>query len=104
MPDWFYRTASRPLLFRLPAATAGTVRRLPEQEALCYPDPPHGLGLDRLRPRLAEASRLGMPVLVRLGCTSGTSPSQSAEQCRHLLQDLAPHTHLFALATLAPAV
>jgi hypothetical protein len=37
MPDWFYRTVSRPLLFRLPAQTArdftlrflGTLARLP---------------------------------------------------------------------------
>ena len=26
MPDWFYRTVSRPLLFRLPAATARDTR------------------------------------------------------------------------------
>jgi hypothetical protein len=37
MPDWFYRTVSRPLLFRLPAKAArdfalgfmGTLARLP---------------------------------------------------------------------------
>ena len=57
MPDWFYRTVSRPLLFRLPAKAArdfalgfmGTLARLPGGPAVI-----DLLGHMRPDPRLAQ--------------------------------------------------
>ena len=172
MPDWFYRTVTQPLLFRLPAGTArdfalgfiGRLSRLPfgpaaidflghmradprlrqsflgldfptavglgpgldaraaalpalarfgfgflevgpvtlageagaspmdrliGQEALRTPDPPESLSLAAAAPRVAEAARLGIPVIVRLG-----DPAESAR----IVRELAPHAHLFSLA------
>lgn len=172
MPDWFYRTVTQPLLFRLPAGTArdfalgfiGRLARLPggpaaidflghmradprlrqsflgldfptalglgpgldaraaalpalarfgfgflevgpvtlageaggrpidrriAEEALWSPDPPESLSLAEVIPRMAEASRLGIPVIVRLG-----DPAESAR----IVRELAPHAHAFSLA------
>jgi len=179
MPDWFYRTVTRPLLFKLPATQArdfalvfmGRLVRLPlgpvaidflghmradprlrksflgidfptavglgpgldakakalpalarfgfgflevgpvttqavtgrspikrqaEQEAIWSPDPPASLGLAEAVPRLAEASRTGLPLIARLRGT--------AEECAHVARGLAPHVHLFALDTLRQAL
>ncbi len=151
MPDWFYRTVSQPMLFRLPAIRArdlalglmgrlarlplgpalidfmghmgadprlrcthrgiefptaiglgphldgsaaalpalarfgfgfievgpvtteghggGTMERRPDQEAIWLSDPPSSLSLADVAPRLAEASHLGLPLIVRIGAT-----------------------------------
>jgi dihydroorotate dehydrogenase len=175
MPDWFYRTVTQPVLFRLPAVQArdftlgflGGLARVPfgpavidflghmradprlresflgvgfptvvglgpgldaraaalpalsrfgfgflevgpvtlkgsagsqpivrhvDQEALGSPDPPASLSLAAVAPRVAEASRMGLPVIVRLG--------SAAEECGRILHELAPHVHLFSLDTL----
>jgi dihydroorotate dehydrogenase len=172
MPDWFYRTVSQPVLFRLPAALGrdlalrfmGTLARLPlgpaiidllghmhpdkrlqethlgiafptvvglgarldgaalalpalarfgfgflevgpvsvvarpeappqrrlEEQAIWYPEPPWGLHLGALLPRLAPMAHLGVPVLARLAETSTL-------ECRQLIQALAPHVGLFSV-------
>src|SRR5439155_571173 len=147
MPDWFYRTVSQPILFKLPAVTArslalgmmgrlarlpggsalidflghmrgdprlrrshlgiefptavglgphldseaialpalsrfgfgflevgpvaregiaGSVKRLADQDAILLPNPPATLGVATVLPRIIEASRLGLPLMVRL--------------------------------------
>jgi dihydroorotate dehydrogenase len=187
MPDWFYRTVSRPLLFRLPAAAArdftlgflGRLARLPlgpavidflghmgpdprlrrtalgaafpsavglgpwldaraaalpalarfgfgflevgpvtlepaaagpgvgrrpAEEALWYPDPPPGLPLARAGPRLAEAARLGLPLLVRLGLAAGAGPDRSGEEGSQLVRQLAPHADVFTLPAVRLAI
>jgi dihydroorotate dehydrogenase len=187
MPDWFYRTVSRPLLFRLPAVTArdlalgfmGRLARLPfgpgvidllghmradprlrrslcgidfptavglgpgldaavvalpalarfglgflevgpvtvagsasgqplvrrpDEEAVRLPDPPDSLSLEAVLPRLAEASRLGLPLLVRLGYRPGAGADAVTEDCRRLVRELAPHADLFSLLSLRPAL
>ena len=179
MPDWFYRTVSQPVLFRMPTVTArdlalsfmGRLARLPlgsavidfmghmgadtrlrcthrgiefptavglgpnldgaavalpalarfgfgfvevgpvtiaghraeqplerrlDQEAIWLPDPPSSLSLADAAPRLAEASRLGLPLIVRIG--------RSAEECGRLVRELAPHVQIFALDTLPRAL
>jgi hypothetical protein len=176
MPDWFYRTVTQPLLFRLPAEPArdfalgfmARLARLPfgpaaidflghmradprlrqsflgidfptalglgpgldakaaalpalarfgfgfldvgavtvhggdggrpierreSREAVWSPDPPGSLSLAAVAPRLAEAARQGLPILVRLG-------EPSAEDCGRIVRELAPHVHLFALPAL----
>jgi dihydroorotate dehydrogenase len=176
MPDWFYRTVTQPLLFRLPAGTArdfalgfiGRLAQLPfgpaaidflghmradprlqqsflgldfptavglgpgldaraaalpalarfgfgflevgpvtlagrtggqpisrrvSEEALWSPDPPESLSLADVIPRVAEASRLGIPVIVRLG-----DPAENAR----LARELAPHAKAFSLPLGAP--
>lgn len=170
MPDWFYRTVTRPLLFKLPAVPArdfavgfmGRLARLPfgpaaidflghmradprlrqsflgidfptavglgpgldaearalpalarfgfgflevgpvsagatagrapiarqeARQAIWSPDPPASLGLAEAMPRIVEASRTGLPLIVRTG-----SPE--------VVRELAPHVHLFALDLL----
>jgi hypothetical protein len=166
MPDWFYRTVTRPLLFRLPAVQArdftlgflGRLARLPlgpavidflghmradprlrqsflgfdfptavglgpgldekaaalpalsrfgfgfldvglvtagpaisrppirreDPEAIWSPEPPAGLPLADAVPRLAEASRLGLPLIARI-------------RDANVIQELSPYVHLFAL-------
>lgn len=79
------------------SAAAKPVVRHPDQEALRFPDPSASLSLAAVAPRISEASRLGLPVIVRLG-------SSTAEECRRILQELAPHVHLFSLDTLRPAL
>lgn len=167
MPDWFYRTVTRPLLFKLPAEQArdfalefmGRLARLPfgpaaidflghmradprlrqsfqgidfptavglgpgldaearalpalarfgfgflevgpvtaqpvpgrepiarmeAQQAIWSPDPPASLGLAEVEPRIVEAARTGLPLIVRTG-----SPE--------VVRELAPHVQLFAV-------
>jgi dihydroorotate dehydrogenase len=187
MPDWFYRTVTRPLLFRLPAVQArdfalgfmGRLGRLPlgpavidflghmradprlhqsflgldfptavglgpgldahaaalpalarfgfgfveagpvtvegstdvrpiarraGQEAVWSPDPPACLSLAATAPRLAEASRLGLPLIARLGAPAGAGAEQATGECGRMIRELAPHAHLFSLATLPHAL
>jgi dihydroorotate dehydrogenase len=187
MPDWFYRTVTRPVLFRLPARTArglalgfmGRLARLPlgpavidflghmrpdprlqrsfrgidfptavglgpgldgaatalpalarfgvgflevgpvtvtavnpaqplarrpDQEAVWFPDPPECLGVRTVLPRLAEAFRLGLPLILRLGHTPGAGPESTTAECLQLVHELVPHVHLFSLTTLRPAL
>src|SRR5262249_42543449 len=63
-----------------PAAGAGPVRRCPEQQALWYPDPPGSPELAKIQQRLAEAARLGIPLIVRLGCSTGLLPEQATQE------------------------
>ncbi len=178
MPDWFYRTVSRPALFRLPAATArdfalgfmGRLARLPlgpsiidflghmradprltatvggvafptrvglgsrldvratalpalarfgvgflvvgpvtaggsgnfpverddAAEAIHFPGPPQALGVAEAGPRIAEAARLGLPVIVRIGDGPG-------DDVARVVRELAPHAGFVALPHAAPA-
>ena len=187
MPDWFYRTVSQPVLFRLPTVTArdlalgfmGRLARMPlgsliidfmghmradprlrcthqgvefptavglgpgldaaavalpalarfgfgfleigpvtlngcaagpplerriDQEAIWQADPRERLSLAAVAPRLAEASRLGLPLIARLGSAAGASAEQSAEEIAKLVHELAPYVHVFSLLTLRCAV
>ncbi|MEA2602194.1 MAG: dihydroorotate dehydrogenase [Acidobacteriota bacterium] len=180
MPDWFYRTATRPVLFRVPAERArdfalgfmGRLARTPfgpaaidflghmradprlgqsflglhfptalglgpgldakatalpalarfgfgflevgpvtvagsagdrpvarqvDQEAIWNPDPPFSLSLACALPRIAEAARTDLPVIVRLAATSGAGAEQAAEELKRMIRELAPQAHLFAL-------
>jgi dihydroorotate dehydrogenase len=187
MPDWFYRTVSQPVLFRVPAVTArdlalgfmGRLARLPlgsavidfmghmradprlrcthlgvefptgiglgpgldanavalpalarfgvgfleigavtlnghaasqplqrrvNQEALWSPDPPASLSRAAVEPRLAEASLLGLPLIVRIGYAAETGAEKSTAECAQLVHALAPHVHFFSLHTLPLAL
>ena len=74
-----------------PAAGRAPIRREEAQQALWSPDPPLSLGLAEVKPRIEEAARTGLPLIVRTG---------SAE----VIRALAPHVRLFALDTLRQAV
>ncbi|MBD0373527.1 MAG: dihydroorotate dehydrogenase [Pyrinomonadaceae bacterium] len=187
MPDWFYRTVSRPILFRLPARAARdfalgfmgrlarlplgsrvidflghmraderlrqsllgidfptsvglgpwldtnaralpalarfgfgflevgpvtvegsragrTVERLYERQALWFDNPPDSLSLKDAAKRLAEASRMGLPLIARLGITNDSSPQQADDESLRLIQELAPHAQAFSLSTLGTAL
>jgi hypothetical protein len=66
-----------------PTATAKPIRREPE-ETIWSPDPPAGLALAEAVPRLAEASRCGLPLIARIRDAS-------------CIQELSPYVDLFAL-------
>ena len=87
-----------------PVTVEGTsgppIARRPEQEAIWSPDPPDSLGLAAVIPRLAEASRTGLPLIVRLGAGAGGS----AADCARIIRELAPHARLFSLDTLRTAL
>jgi hypothetical protein len=51
-------------------------------------------------PLIIEASRLKLPTVVALGCPDGTDSHRATQQCRQLIEQLAPHVTLFSLATL----
>lgn len=186
MPDWFYRTVSRPLLFRLPAARArdlalglmGRLARLPlglgvidflghmrpdprlgrslagvafptpvglgpaldteaaalpalarfgfgfldvglvtvepstaappdrrlDRQALWFPDPPASPGLRVVRPRLEEASSLGVPLVVRPAPAAGATAGQCTDECGQVIRELASCVQVFALPTLRAAL
>ncbi|HEY2738712.1 MAG TPA: hypothetical protein VGK45_09920, partial [Thermoanaerobaculia bacterium] len=72
------------------AAGGAPIARHPDEEALWSPDSPDSLSLAAVAPRIAEASRLGLPLIVRLG-------SQSPDEHRQIIEALAPHVSLFAM-------
>ena len=72
------------------AAGGAPIARRPGQEAIWSPDPPASLSLAAVAPRITEASRLGLPLIVRLG-------GQSPDEHRRMMDVLAPHVDLFAL-------
>lgn len=80
------------------------VERLEDRQALWFGPAPGTLALAEVAPRLAEASRLGLPVMVRLGCPNKAATERVDEDCRRLIHELAPHAQLFSLSTLERAV
>jgi len=187
MPDWFYRTVSQPILFRLPAsrsrdmalgfmgglarlplglavidflghmraddrlrqsflgidfptavglgpwldprATAlpalaqfgfgflemgpvtatgsagdGGPERLAEQQALWLGSHPETLALDKASRCLKELSRIDLPVIVRLGFPIAAPLERINEECRRMIDELAPQAQIFSLATLELAL
>ena len=187
MPDWFYRTVSRPLLFRLPATAArdlalgfmGALARFPgggavidflghmrpaarlrrtvlgvtvsspvglaprldvhavalgalarfglgflevgpvllrsqdanskverrvAEKAFWYAEPPPTLSADDLVRRLKRATRLLVPLIIRVGYSPGTTPDQAAAECRQIVEQLTPYATLFSLTPPGPAL
>jgi dihydroorotate dehydrogenase len=85
-----------------PVTLAGSVvnrpiERRPDDSALWLPDPPTSLSLTAVKPRLIEASRLGLPLIVRLG-------GVAAAECAAVIRALAPYAHLFSLDAIRAAV
>jgi dihydroorotate dehydrogenase len=85
-------------------STGSPFELLPDRQALRFPAPPAGLGLAAAAPRVAEASRLGLPLIVRVGAAPGVGPERSARDGARIVRDLAPHAHVFSLATLRAAL
>ncbi|HRJ77605.1 MAG TPA: dihydroorotate dehydrogenase [Planctomycetota bacterium] len=185
MPDWFYHTVSRPILFRLPPRRArdialgfmGSLARLPLGKQVINflghmdPDPrlgarlgslelrsPLGLGptldlqacalpalsrfgfgfleagtivvegkrsgpdierddlqesillrgtglsLEVFLPRARELTRLGTPLIARLGCSPGTDQVDATRQVTRLMASLADVVSAFSVATLRGAI
>ena len=80
------------------------VERLKERQALRFGASPDALALAEVGPRLTEASRLGLPVMVRLGYPKGTPLERVDEECRRLIKELAHDAQLFSLSTLESAL
>lgn len=81
-------------------AVGQPIERREALAAIWSPDPPASLALAEAAPRIAEAARLGMPVIVRIGAAAGADAERSAEECRLLIRALAAHVQVFALTTL----
>src|SRR5206468_204835 len=82
-----------------PIRAAVEVERLADREAIGFPEPFPNPGLDALARRLERDGPLGVPLIVRLGVPPGTPPAQATAECRRMIDRLAPHAALFALAT-----
>jgi hypothetical protein len=72
------------------SASTQPMERRADQEAIWLPDPPETLSLAAAASRLAEASRLGLPMIARLA-------PQSGDECTTMIRELGPHVHLFSL-------
>lgn len=72
--------------------------------ALWFPDPPGSLRLDAVTPRLTEAARLGVPLMVRLGCPPAAGPAMASDEGCQLIAALAPYVQMFASANLQVAL
>jgi dihydroorotate dehydrogenase len=83
---------------------ARPVERFEEAQALWFSDPPESLALTEITTRLAEATRTGLPLIVRLGYTGGAKLEQINNESVQLIHRLAPYAHLFSLSTLAVAL
>lgn len=86
------------------AAGARPIERRADQQAVWSPEPAESLSLEAAAPRLAEASRTGLPVIARLGAAAGAGPEPCAEEHRRLVRELAPHVHLFSLSIVGQAL
>jgi dihydroorotate dehydrogenase len=80
------------------------IARRPDQEAIWLPDPPESLSLKAVLPRVAEASRLGLPLMLRLGHTPVATAEQATRECQQLIWELVPYVQLFSLLTLRLAL
>jgi dihydroorotate dehydrogenase len=87
-----------------PAGDPQAAQRRVDVEAIYVPDQPTSLGLNALLPKIAEASRLGLPLLVRLGCPNRATVEQATHEARRLVAQLSRDAQLFALATLPLAI
>ncbi|MCA1557883.1 MAG: hypothetical protein LC731_05010 [Acidobacteria bacterium] len=84
--------------------TGRPVTRFDEGKALRYSDPPDSLSLIEASMRLAAAARQGLPLIVRLGYTSGATLQRTNDEHRQLIRELCPHANLFSLSTLSSAL
>jgi len=88
-----------------PVTVEGYVASLPverreDRQAFWFSDPPDSLALNECANRLTQASRRGLPVMVRLGYQTGTTPERVNNECHRLVLELGPHADLFSLATI----
>jgi dihydroorotate dehydrogenase len=81
-----------------PLAATQPIRLRAAEDSLWYPDPPANPGLATLAGRLAQLGSLGGPVLVLVGHTPGAPPDQTTAESCQVIERLAPHAALFALA------
>src|SRR5262245_7875003 len=72
-----------------------TVERLEDRQALWLPEPAASLSLGELTPRLAEACRAGLPLIVRLGYSAGTTAEEATKQCQRTIHECLPYAQLF---------
>jgi dihydroorotate dehydrogenase len=81
-----------------------TLKRLPEQQAIWFPEPPQSLSLHAIRPVVAEAAQLGLPLILRLGYRADAKPDQASADCQQIVQELPPKVQLFSLLALRLAL
>jgi dihydroorotate dehydrogenase len=79
---------------------ASNVERNFDQQYFYYPDTAGVLGCNVAAARLEEASRLEVPIILRLGCAAPASWPEASAECRYLIHELARNVHVFSLSTL----
>ena len=86
------------------ATVGATVERLEDRQALWLPEPAASVSLGELTPRLAEACRAGLPLIVRLGYSAGTTAEEATKRCERMIHECLPYAQLFSLSTLSLAL
>jgi dihydroorotate dehydrogenase len=81
-----------------------SLARLPDQQAIWFPEPPESLSLRAIRPIVAEASRLGLPLIVRLGYRAEATSQEATNECEQILRQEAPQVQMLSLLTLPLAL
>lgn len=79
------------------------IARIPKRQAISIPDGFRRPGLRQFAPRIAEASRLGVPLIARIGSEAGATHGSATNSCRRIIEEISPHVHLFSLDTLRHA-
>lgn len=79
------------------------IERRDDQQAIWQPDAPTSLALAANKERIAEAGGLDVPIIARLGVSAGADGERASDECTQLLNGLAPHVTLPALATFETA-
>lgn len=74
-------------------------QRLPEREAIWYPDLPANPGLGALLRRLKGLQRPAVPLGLRLAHRPGASPAEAAAEQRRLMERLTPHAAFWVIDT-----
>lgn len=85
-----------------PAQTDRPTLRHDVRESIVTPELPDNPGLTKIALQLARTRPRGVPLLVRLTVTPGTPPGQATDECRQMIELLAPYAHAFSLMTVGP--
>jgi dihydroorotate dehydrogenase len=80
-----------------PLRGRGPVVRDDRRETILAPQPQDNPGLEVIAARLSRSRPAGVPILVRLAPEPGSRREEATEQCRTMIERLAPHADAFSL-------
>ena len=79
---------------------ARPIKRVENEEAFWVDDEPDSISLVDCNRRLRDASKLAVPVIVRLRCPGSKSAAEAEQETRHVICELTPAIRLVALDVL----